>query len=112
MPLKGSDYPFKDVDVPFAPDSIEAWVHDLTYNEVHAAGLGLLGLFAGAGLHLGFKGTVGAFTVMVVAIAFGLRKAPDDAPAARRVIRREPWYFTTVYIVTAAISAWTAPLIL
>lgn len=112
MPLSGSDYPFADVDLPWLPDSIQAWLHDLTYNEVHAAGLGLVGFLVGAAIHLGFRAEAGAFTVAVVTLAFGLRKAPNDAPIAQRLIRHEPWYFLTVYIVTAAISAWTLPVVL
>ena len=75
---------------------------DLTYNEIHSALLGLVGVLAGVGFQAGYREVVVGFTVLVVTIAFGLRRLSGErVPIARRLIRREPWYFLTVYVATA-----------
>lgn len=77
-------------------------LRDLTYNEAHSALLGLVGVLAGVGYQAGFRQVTAGFTVVVVLVAFGLRRMRGDRiPVARRVIRREPWYFLTVYVLTA-----------
>lgn len=102
MALDADDYPFKDVSLGFLPDSIEAWVHDLTYKEVHSAGLGLVGLPLGFAYLTGFKMEAGMLTLAIVGVVFGLRKAPKDPPAALRVIVDEPWYFLTILVLALA----------
>lgn len=72
---------------------------DVTYNEAHSALLGLVGVLAGAGFRAGYPEEVVGFTVLAVCIAFGCRRLEGDhVPIARRVVRREPWYFLTVYV--------------
>ncbi|MFB6162522.1 MAG: hypothetical protein ABEJ86_03655 [Halococcoides sp.] len=73
----------------------------LTYSEWHAAVLGLIGVFAGAGVPLGYQTVVGLGTLALLGLIFALRIAPSHLPVAGRLVRREPWYFTTVYVLTA-----------
>lgn len=101
MGLKGSDYAFRGSVPEWLPVFLRRWARDLTYDEVHAMELGLLGIVAGAAWWAGLHEAVATLSLTLVAAAFGLRKLPDKLPVARRVVRREPWYFTTVYLVTA-----------
>lgn len=107
-PLTGSDYPFRDLSFSWLPDSLEGWLHDLTYNEIHAAGLGLVGIFVGVGWMAGFTMEAMTFTLFVIGMAFGMKKLPDDKPIAGQVVRREPWYFTTIYVLSALVGAGLA----
>lgn len=121
-PLKGSDYLFdEDAALWWARGPIEDWAKDLTYDEVHAMELGLVGVLAGAGWWLGFHTYALGVSGVLVALAFGLKRIPaaDGPPleqadgvlrqlvksVAGKVVRREPWYFTTVYLVTATVTA-------
>lgn len=80
-------------------------LEDLTYNEVHSALLGLVGTLAGVAFRTGYESVAAGFTVCVVLVAFGLRRYGGDRTAiARRVIRREPWYFLAVYVLTAVLA--------
>jgi len=89
----------------------------LTYDEAHAALLGLVGLFAGVGYRDGYTEVVVGFTVVSFLVAFGyyrlvaavLRRRGYDVPEsieskAAGTMRREAWYFSTVYVVTAAVG--------
>lgn len=104
MGLKGSDYALRGSVPEWVPAAIRRWARDLTYDEVHAMELGLTGLVAGAAWWAGLHTEVAALSLTLVAAAFGLRKLPDKLPVARRVVRREPWYFTTVYLATALLT--------
>lgn len=77
-------------------------LRDLTYNEAHSALLGLVGAPAGVAFQAGFREVAVGFGLTVVLIAFGLRRmSGETVPVAQRVIRREPWYFMTVFVVSA-----------
>lgn len=85
-------------------------LRDVTYNEVHSALLGLVGVPAGVGFQTGYEEAVAGFTVFVVCVAFGCRRLSDrNVPIARRVVRREPWYFLTVYVSLAVATAILQP---
>lgn len=74
----------------------------LTYDEWHAALLGLVGVVAGAAVYGGEWGGAISLSVLLVGFAWGLRKMPESKHRlAARVVRREPWYFTAVYIASA-----------
>lgn len=100
--LKGTDYIFEEPPA-WAVGPLRPWAMDLTYNEVHAMELGLVGLLAGAGWWMGYHEAVATFTVAVIGIAFGLKRLPNVSVASR-VLRKEPWYFSTVFIVSALLS--------
>lgn len=85
---------------------------DLTYNEAHAALLGLVGILAGVGFRAGFREIAALFTACVVLVAFGLKRLSGErSKIGARVVRREPWYFLTVYVVTAVAAALAYPLL-
>lgn len=87
-------------------------VGGVTFNEAHSMLLGLVGVLAGVGFRLGYEMEVAAFTFAVVLVAFGMRRASgENVPAAQRVIRREPWYFLTVYIATAVAAGLAWPMV-
>ena len=132
--LDAGDYVFSEDDLPaWVPGFLRAVLLDLTYWEFHAMELGLLGLFAGAGVRLGLTEWVAFGTAFLVGTAFGFRRLdPDRIPEfegdgvlralvhlitgtagniASRTLGREPWYFTTVYIVTTVGSWITYPIL-
>lgn len=134
-PLDAGDYVFEEGGLPaWTPGFVRAWLEDLTYWEFHAMELGLLGLFAGAGVRLGFVVEVAFFTAVFVSIAFGFRRLdPERVPRfegdgllravlhvvsvvsehiASRTVGREPWYFLTVYILLSVVSWTTFPVLL
>lgn len=80
---------------------------NVTIHELHAAGLGIVGVLAGVGLRIGYTEEVATFTLGMMAMAFGLRKYLDIKvqSSAGSVLKREPWYFTVMYVVTS-IAAW------
>jgi len=84
--------------------------HPVTANEVHAAQLGLIGVFAGLAYGSGMTTEALGASAMLIGLAFGVRKLPnqssDDSeiPIAVRTKRHEPWWFTTPYIVTFLIG--------
>lgn len=110
--LKGKDYVFGDTLPEWLPAVLRRPLGDLTYNEVHAMELGLVGLVIGATWAVGYPKEATVISFLLVGTAFGLRKMPEDKPVAARVVRREPWYFTTVYVLTAVLSAYGATVIL
>jgi len=127
MGLSGNDYPFQDVTLPNRLSVLEPWLHDLTYWEIHAMELGLLGLLAGSGVRLGLTEWVAFGTAFLVGTAFGFRRLdPGEVPRfegdgvlrallhliagtagniASRTLGREPWYFLVVYVLTTT-AAW------
>lgn len=108
--LHGDDYVFDREDVQALPGFARRVALDLTYDEAHAAELGAIGFVLGAGLSLGFTELAVGTLIALVTVAFGLRAAPEDIPLAQRIVRREPWYFTTVLLVTTALGAAGATL--
>lgn len=84
----------------------------VTYNEAHSALLGLVGVFVGIGFHVGYRKEAAGFTLLAVCAAFGCRwLSGEDVPVARRVLRREPWYFLSVFVVTAVGAGLSYPLL-
>lgn len=119
MPLKGTDYVFS-TPPNWLPGPLQRVAADLTYNEAHAMLLGLVGLFAGVGWVAGHTSIVATFTLVTFSIAFGVDKRvlhrlgkPGVRAAnramrnrhTRRILGLNPWYYSTVYIVTAVIGA-------
>ena len=80
--------------------------HPVSYNEVHAAQYGLIGVFLGA--WFGLTGDVEAVlsAVGACAAAVGLRGVPDDkCPTfALKTIRHEPHYFVTVFVAVFVVG--------
>ena len=103
-PLSGSDYVFPGPLPRWLPAFLRRFLYDLRYDELHAAELGLVGAAAGVGVWSGSAGAAAAFSLVLFAAAFGLRRADPDGPVpwASRVLRREPWYFVVVYAASAA----------
>jgi hypothetical protein len=81
-----------------------------TANEVHAAQLGLVGVFAGLAYGAGMTTEALGASALLIGLAFGTRKLPNESPADSDVTiaietkRHEPWWFTTPYIVTFIIG--------
>ena len=95
----------------------------LTYDEAHSALLGLIGLLAGFGAVGGYKDLAAYGSVVLIGIMFGFKsiiarflkswvsqhvsnsprqklvKKPLESTASK-VIATEPWYFTTVYVLS------------
>lgn len=90
---------------------------ELTYNEAHAMLLGLLGILAPIAIELGFTSLAVYGSLFLIAIPFGIEEAVlktilrsrgegaaercRRSPIGRRLLRIEPWYFLTVYILSA-----------
>lgn len=104
-PLKGRDYIFSEDSLPaWLPGPLRRTALDLTYDEVHAAKLGLVGVVVGSAWTAGLRKEAAVLGMTLVGVAFGLKKLPDNKPVAGRVIRREPWYFTAVFILVTVLS--------
>lgn len=104
-PLKGTDYIFSEDSLPsWLPGPLRRTALDLTYREVHAAKLGLSGVVVGASWAAGLRNEAATLAMTLVGVAFGLKKLPDNKPVAGRVIRREPWFFTAVFILVTLLS--------
>jgi hypothetical protein len=103
--LSASDYVFDEADdLPeWTPRFLRVVLLNLTYDEAHAALLGGVGLFAGIGYRIGYEAVVAAFTVACLLVAFGYVRLRSTAA---RIMRREAWYFTTVYLVST-VAGWT-----
>lgn len=101
--LKGTDYVYEEPPW-WAVGPLKAVSMDLIYDEAHAALLGLVGIPLALAWTAGLTTEAAVITLTLVAVAFGLRKAPDTAPVARRVLRKEPWYFTTVLVATLVLT--------
>lgn len=132
--LDAGDYVFDEGDLPEAtPGFLRSVLLDLTYWEFHAIELGLLGLFAGPGIRLGFTVEVAFFSALFIGLAFGFRRLdPEKVPEfegsgflravayvassvsgniAARTIGREPWYFLTVYVLLSVGSFVVYPVV-
>jgi len=128
MGLDASDYVFREETLPeWVSGFLRRTLLDLTYCEFHAMELGLLGLFAGAGVRLGLTEWVAFGTAFLVGTSFGFRRLdPERIPEfegdgvlrallhlitgtagniASRTLEREPWYFLVVYVLTTT-AAW------
>ena len=78
----------------------------LTYDEWHAAVMGLVGAVAGVAVYARMWGAVIGFSTLTIGTAWGLRALPESThKICARVVRREPWYFTAVYVLSAAVAA-------
>lgn len=107
--------------------AILPYLGDLTVDEIHAAYLGTCGLLVALAYETGLPNEALGFTLTVFGLAFGVRVLPTDLEvpgasrfrqtsnpalilltlvpfvletAAARVVRREPWYFVVLYLVT------------
>jgi len=103
------------------PNFLNNFLHGLTYDEAHAALLGLVGFVAGAGVVAGYTATVAIFTIIVIAWVFGLvpianKILPWDISEvggkSKKIIIKEPWYFFVVYAVTLNLTIIFAPIFL
>ena len=102
-PLAGKDYVFEEPPR-WAVGPLKPVAMDLTYDEAHAMLLGLVGILLGLTWSAGLVMESAALVLTLIAVAFGLKGLPDTAPVARRVVRREPWYFTTVLVTATALT--------
>lgn len=131
--MSSKEYPFGDARLSFLPSFASRWVRDLHNDELHAIELGLLGLFAGPALRLGFVVETAFFTALFIGLAFGFRRLdPETVPefegagflravayvastisgnVAARAVGREPWYFLTVYVLLSVVSWVTFPVL-
>lgn len=78
--------------------------HPITYNEVHAMELGLVGVFAGMGYGVGMENEALMLSGILMLVAFGMESIklgdslePNMAIATKQ---HEPWYFTCSYILS------------
>lgn len=102
-PLSKSDYVFEQSPA-WAVGPLEAVAMDLTYDEVHAALLGLVGVLVALSWSVGLRVESATLLIALVGIAFGLKRLPNNAPVAGRVLRREPWYFSTVLVASLVLT--------
>jgi hypothetical protein len=78
----------------------------MTYNESHAALIGLTGLLAGYGFFAGFRELAAGYIACSIAIAFGLRKTPGDKlTIAAATVRHEHWWYTTSLVFWTLVGA-------
>lgn len=80
------------------------FLRHLTYDEIHAFQLGIVGLPIGAAYAEGLVELSVWFTVAIMGIVFGISKYEDTENGKRRamgVISDVPWYFTTSYFTWA-----------
>lgn len=89
----------------WVPPPLDLWLWTIRYDEIRASALGTVGFLAGYGYAVGLEEETTTFTVLAVAVAFGLRTLPEEELIGGRVISQEPWYFITMFIVTAIIGA-------
>lgn len=102
-PLGKSDYVFEQPPA-WAVGPLEAVAMDLTYDEAHAALLGLVGVLVALTWSVVLRVEASTLLIALVGIAFGLKRLPNNKPVAGRVIRREPWYFSTVLVVSLMLT--------
>lgn len=78
---------------------------DLTIWEWHAAVLGGVGAVPGALLAGGEFGAAATISAPLLAVAFGVKRYFGSDSKAEMTIRREPWYFLFVFVVSAVAAA-------
>lgn len=85
-------------------------VRHLTYDEIHAFQLGLVGLPVGAAFVLDAAEIALWFTIALMGIVFGVShlEETNGARQATGVIAEEPWYFLSGYFLFIAVGAWSA----
>lgn len=104
--LKGSDHPFRDSWwVEHLPAALRRVASDLTYDEVHAMELGLLGipmtvywLFGGAFADI----VIGVGALILLAVA--MFKLPRESGVFSELLSRETWYFLLVFVASSAMT--------
>lgn len=79
------------------------WAGTLTYEEIHSAALGLIGVPLGMAWAAGMMEAVGALLLLLIGYIFGVRKLPVKADAAE-AIRNEPWYFVFTLVIALVIG--------
>lgn len=104
--LSGSDHPFEDSTWPARlPPAAEAGIRDLTYDEIHAMELGLLGAPLTAFWFFGGP-FVDIFVGLIALILLGvaLFKLPHESGLFSRLLSKEPWYFLVVFVVASLLT--------
>lgn len=118
--LAGEDYVFEEESLERLPGFARRVLADFTYREAHAVELGFLGILAAAAVHLGFASLAVFGSGFLIAIAFGIEERylkailgergervcerARNGRVARRMLRLEPWYFTTSFIANASVT--------
>lgn len=82
--------------------------HPITINEIHAAQLGLLGLFVGLLYSSGKPAVASGVSVLVIGYAIlgdpAFHSLGHDAPTYKtmgmRTIKHEPWWFLVPYVLS------------
>ena len=72
--LAGEDYVFEEESLERLPGFARRVLNDLTYREAHAVELGLLGILAAVGIHLGYATLVVFGSGFLLAIMFGIEE--------------------------------------
>ena len=94
--------------------------HPITINEVHAAQLGLLGLFVGLLYASGSHTIASGVSVMLLSYAVlgnpAFHSLDHDKPEYKtigmRTIKHEPWWFAVPYVTTFLIGLYyVAPIV-
>lgn len=91
--------------------------HPITINEIHAAQLGLVGLFIGIAYNAGLEAPAIALAVALVGYAVigepAFHSLPHDAPEyetiGMKTIRHEPWWFLVPFVVSFVIGVAFIP---
>lgn len=103
--LSESKYVFDHTDIPQNyPNFIKRLALGLTYTEMHAAQIGLIGWPVGMAFAVGQTETALGVSLAAVSIAFGLRVV-ETPTAAQEIVKKEPWYFLVVYSLCGLLGA-------
>lgn len=71
----------------------------LTFAELHAGMIGLIGILPGLAWLAGFQREAFLASLLILGLAYLLRLLPGSRSAsAARVTGKEPWYFTVIYL--------------
>lgn len=105
--LRGSDRPFKNLSVWWLPFFVEAVLHDLTFDEIHAIWLGLIGFPTGYVYATGgVPGQVAAIGGTVVLLSIAMFRLPHEAGISSRLLSNETWYFSIPYFCLASVGVF------
>ena len=94
--------------------------HPITINEIHAAQLGLIGLFVGLLYASGSHTIASGISVLVLSYAIlgspAFHSLNHDAPKYKTIgmktIKHEPWWFAFPYLITFLIGLYVvAPVV-
>jgi len=88
--------------------------HPITINEIHAAQLGLLGLFVGLLYASGSHAIASGVSVTVLSYAVlgspAFHSLDHDAPTYKtigmRTIKHEPWWFAVPYVLSFLVAVY------